>query len=166
MLFVIPVFSGCDKPEETISSRPPMAIEASDECHICGMIIVNFPGPKGEVYTRGSETPLKFCSTRDLFSYLLQPENKTMVTQIYVHDMGATGWEHPASNAFIDARSAWYVADQPFKGAMGPTLSSFKTRQQAEAFIEEHGGRLYRFEEITLARLANLKGGTINPSQP
>lgn len=158
LIFVM-LLSGCGGSEESARPLPPVAIEQGDECHVCGMIISNFPGPKGEAYQRGSERPLKFCSTRDLFSYLLQPENRERVTQIYVHDLAQTGWEHPANDAFVDARAAWYVADQPMKGAMGPTLASFGKREDAQAFAERHGGRLLRFDEITLEILANLQSG-------
>lgn len=160
LLFCLLLFSsvlvGCDKSEDAIKTLPPISIESGDECHVCGMIISNYPGPKGEAYVRHSEIPLKFCSTRDLFSYLLQPENKVNVTQLYVHDMGATDWDHPSDTAFVDARSAWYVADHQLKGAMGPTLASFKKQEEAMAFIDKHGGRLLRFEDITLELLANL----------
>lgn len=153
-------FAGCGEPEDAAKDFPPIAIEAGDECHVCGMSITNFPGPKGEAYLRGKKFPLKFCSTRDLFSYLLQPENQGNVSQIYVHDMGATDWTHPADSAFVDARTAWFVAEQPLKGAMGPTLASFKNREDAMAFVERHGGEVLRFNEITLEILANLTRGT------
>ena len=160
------VLAGCGNSEEGTRILPPVAIEAGDECHVCGMIISNFSGPKGEAFLRTGGRPLKFCSTRDLFSYLLQPESTAMVTQVYVHDMGASDWAHPADGTFIDARMAWYVADQPMRGAMGPTLASFKNQEQARAFIEQHGGRLLRFEEITLEILANLGEGGSSPPHP
>lgn len=158
--------TGCGKSEQATKSFPPAAIEAGDECHVCGMIITNFPGPKGESYVRGREAPLKFCSTRDLFSYLLQPESQPIVTQIYVHDMAATDWEHPADNAFVDAPSAWYVADQPLEGAMGPTLASFKHREDALEFIDKHGGKLLRFEDVTLELMAKLGKGSPTSVHP
>ena len=166
LMLSVSMFVGCGKSDNSAKSLPPIAIEPGDECHVCGMIIANFPGPKGEAYTRNSKTPLKFCSTRDLFSFLLQPESKAMVTQIYVHDMGKTDWEHPADSAFVDARAAWYVADQPLRGAMGPTLASFKQRKDAEAFREQHGGRLLRFEDITLEILAKLGEGSAKSAHP
>lgn len=149
---------GCGNSEKAPESRPPVAIGPGDECHVCGMLITRFPGPKGEVYVRGGSRPLKFCSTRDLFSYLLQPES-VGVTQIYVHDMGATEWVHPDDNAFVDARAAWYVVNQPLQGAMGPTLASFKRREDARVFMDKHGGELLRFDDITLELLADLTSG-------
>ena len=163
---VVAVLAGCGNSEESTRILPPVAIEAGDECHVCGMIITNFSGPKGEAFLRTGARPLKFCSTRDLFSYLLQPESRAMVTQVYVHGMGASDWAHPTDSTFIDARMAWYVADQPMRGAMGPTLAAFKGQEQARAFIEQHGGRLLRFEEITLEILANLGEGASSPPHP
>lgn len=150
---------GCGKQEAETERLPPVAIEKGDECHVCGMIISRFPGPKGEVYMRNARTPLKFCSTRDMFSYLLQPEVQAASTQVYVHDMGVTEWEHPADSAFVDAKEAWYAVGHPMKGAMGATLASFKSREDAERFIEQHGGELLRYEAITLEVLNNLGDG-------
>jgi len=130
-----------------------MAIEKNDECHICGMIIKGFPGPKGQLYKRGNESSLKFCSTRDMFSYLLDPEHQHAIQTVYVHDMAASLWDTPDDAFFIDARTAWYVAGHIRKGAMGPTLASFLDKNVATSFIEQYGGELYRFEDINQAVL-------------
>lgn len=156
MLLVLAPLAGCGKQEDAQERLPPIAIEQGDECHVCGMLISRFPGPKGEAFVRNSKTPLKFCSTRDMFSFLLQPEAGSNVTQVYVHDMAKTDWDHPSDRAFIDAKKAWYVIGQPLKGAMGPTLASFKNRVDAEEFVERHGGRVLRFKDVTLEELARL----------
>lgn len=130
--------------------RQAVAIEQADECHLCGMIISNFPGPKGENFSKSSDTVNKFCSTRDLFSFVLQPENKRQVKEIYVHDMSKTPWQRPEDEYFIDAREAWFVIGSEKRGAMGKTLASFAQKSDAEVFIKEFGGQLYRFDEITI----------------
>ncbi len=157
LVLLLPLLNGCEKSEQTAKPLPPVAIESGDECHVCGMIIDNYPGPKGEAYVRGATQPFKFCSTRDLFSWWLQPENKIAATTIYVHDMGKTNWTHPSDKDFVDARTAWYVIDQPLPGAMGPTLASFAKKTDAEAFIRKHGGHLLQFQDITLEILADMK---------
>jgi len=126
------------------------AIENADECHLCGMIISQFPGPKGELYQKTSEDIAKFCSTRDMFSYLLQPENKRQVQQVFVHDMSKTPWQKTDDQYFIDARTAWFVVDSSKKGAMGKTLASFSLFDDALAFSREYGGKVYPFDEITI----------------
>ncbi|WP_051303569.1 nitrous oxide reductase accessory protein NosL [Psychromonas aquimarina] len=126
------------------------AIENSDECHLCGMIITNYPGPKGEIFEKGSEQAAKFCSTRDMFSYLLQPENKRQAQHIFVHDMSKTPWNKLNDEYFIDARKAWFVVGSSKKGAMGKTLASFSRQDDALAFSKEFGGMVYPFDEITM----------------
>ena len=145
---------GCgDGPAE---NPGPVAITKHDECHVCGMIIERFPGPKGEAYTEGRDRPLKFCSTRDLFAYLLQPEAQTITRTVYVHDMAGADWTHPPDAALVDAREAWYVAGHPLRGAMGATLASFARHEDAAAFARRYGGRVLPFDEITLEVINNL----------
>lgn len=156
LVMLLSLASACDKAGEQRAIHPPVAIEPGDECHVCGMLIRGFPGPKGEVFERDAETPLKFCSTRDLFAYLLQPDAAIAAREVYVHDMAATAWDPPEDRYLVDARKAWYVADQPLKGAMGPTLASFRNREDAQAFADKYHGRLLRFEDITLDLLNRL----------
>lgn len=141
---------GCGESPQEKMMKQAVAIESSDECHLCGMIISNFPGPKGESFQTGSEEVLKFCSTRDLFAYILQPENERQVQQIFVHDMSQTPWQKPNDEHFIDAKAAWYVIGSNQMGAMGKTLASFGKQEDAQAFSKKYGGKLYQFSDITI----------------
>lgn len=133
-------------------------IESSDECHLCGMIISQFKGPKGELYKKEvtqnrSNQVKKFCSTRDLFSFYLDPENQRNITTILVHDMSKMPWQQTNDNHFIDARVAWFVAGSSQYGAMGETLASFSQKQDAQVFVQEFGGEVLSFSQIDLAAL-------------
>lgn len=147
---------GCDAPQDSAKGLVPVPIADGDECHLCGMIINNFPGPKGEAYVLGGSEPLKFCSTRDLFAFLTQPEARANVRAAFVHDIAATPWDRPAFEAFVAASGAWYVAEQPLRGAMGPTLASFAERAAAKRFIEEYGGRLLAYDDVTVDLISRL----------
>ncbi|MCK7546571.1 nitrous oxide reductase accessory protein NosL [Marinobacter koreensis] len=149
--------SACSGGEETVAEKPaPVHIESGDECHVCGMIISGFPGPKGESIAGDSQRVRKFCSTRELFAWKLQPENIHQNDTLYVHDMAQTDWDNPADTALVDARDAFYVAGSDAKGAMGPTLASFALEAEARKFANSHGGRVLRYGEITLA---DVSGG-------
>jgi copper chaperone NosL len=143
-----------EKPVEEVMQQA-VRIESSDECHLCGMLITRFPGPKGQLYEQRQQQVKKFCSTRDLFAHLLQPENSHRVSQVFVHDMAVSPWDN-TGEMYIDARQAWYVVKHSQQGAMGPTLASFKTREAARSFGEHFGGRVIRFEEVTLELLTTL----------
>lgn len=156
---VLAMVAGCGG-EDQPRARPvdPVAFHAGDECHVCGMLIERFEGPKGQAVSRSSETVHKFCSARDMFSWLLQPENRDREWGVFVHDMAATDWANPAAGALIPAREAVYVVGSDRHGAMGPTLVSFARRQDAEAFIERHGGQALDFGEVTLEHLMSGMG--------
>ncbi len=154
VISVVFLMAACtDNQTEQQMLKQAVAIESSDECHLCGMLITNYPGPKGEVADKRSEQINKFCSTRDMFAYYLQPENKRNVTQLFVHDMSKMPWNELNDGHFVDAKTAWYVVGANKHGAMGLTLASFSQKEHANAFKEEFGGQVYSFDEITIDML-------------
>lgn len=151
------MLSGCgDSTPKALAAPAP--ITSGDSCHVCSMTITAHPGPKGEAFLGNDAAPLKFCSTAELFTFLKQPENAAQLSHAYVHDMKETSWDSPSDDAFIRAADAVYVIDHDRRGSMGHTLAPFADKNAAEAFIEDHGGEIVAFEEITLERLAHLGG--------
>jgi copper chaperone NosL len=148
---VTTLMSCSDKAEQQKMLHQAVAIESADECHLCGMLITRFDGPKGEVFRKETgDQVFKFCSTLDLFSYYLDPENKRNVAQILVHDMSKMPWgsESIDDKYFIDAKTAWYVTGSEKTGAMGKTLASFSQQSDAQAFAKEFGGKVLSFADI------------------
>ncbi|MBY6185268.1 nitrous oxide reductase accessory protein NosL [Marinobacter hydrocarbonoclasticus] len=150
------LLAACSQPQAQVADVSAH-VEQQDRCHLCGMVLVRYPGPKG-VANLTSEQQLKFCSTRDLFEFVLQPDKGRQVTQALVHDMGGNNWEHP-NDQFVTAQDAWFVYGSDRPAAMGPALASFAQEQAAQAFADEFGGRLFRFDEITLELLNAHKSG-------
>lgn len=143
--------AACSEPETAQQALEPVAFHESDECHVCGMIIADFPGPKGQaVEKRGVH---KFCSATEMLGWWMQPENRVLGAKLFVHDMGRSDWDKPNDEHLIDATSAYYVAGTSLKGAMGATLASFAEEQAAQKLAAEQGGRVLRFEEIDQAVL-------------
>jgi len=152
-----PLIMSCsDNTEQQKVIHEAVAMESSDECHLCGMLITRFDGPKGEVFRKEQDDKVfKFCSTQDMFSYYLDPENTRNVAQMYVHDMSKMPWgsESIDDKYFIDAKTAWYVVGSRKMGAMGKTLASFSQKADAEVFAKEFGGQVNSFEDINLNSL-------------
>lgn len=136
----------CGKEEEEQVVREPVAFHQDDSCHVCGMVISEFEGPKGQ--SVGNEGVRKFCSTAEMLGWWMQPENRISDASLFVHDMGQSEWSAPDDAHLIDARTAYYVIDIPLKSAMGATLASFSDEAAAQALADEHGGRVLRFEDI------------------
>lgn len=147
--------AGCSDEQEASVACAPEPIADGDECAVCGMFIAGSPGPKAQACLRDGRL-LKFCSTSDLFVWLLQPDSPPQLRQAYVHDMGQAAWDDPSHDAYIAADTAVYVTEQPLMGAMGPTLAAFGRAADAEAFLAEHGGRLLTYEEVDVATLNDL----------
>lgn len=148
--------TGCGEKEQPVQSLEPVGFHADDECHVCGMVVLEFPGAKGQAVEKGSVK--NFCSTGEMIGWWLQPENRVLDARLYVHDMAHGTWENPDDSHLIDAKSAWYVAGTSLKGAMGAVLASFADEAAARKLAEEHGGRVLRFEEIDQAVLQEASG--------
>lgn len=144
----------CEQSHSSRAIAEPIAFHSDDECHVCGMIISNWPGPKGEVLT-GSDEVYKFCSTVDMLSWWLQPEHSNQAADIYVHDMTESTWATPADEHLIDAKQAWYVAGSTQMG-MGPTLASFSSQQAAVDFSEQYQGDVLAWADIDLEVLQKV----------
>ncbi|MFO7994039.1 MAG: nitrous oxide reductase accessory protein NosL [Marinobacter sp.] len=155
--------AGCSESQEQVTEKPaPVHIESGDECHVCGMAITRFPGPKGEAITAREQQVNKFCSTRDMFTWALQPENAKRDHTLYVHDMAQTDWEHPDDTALIDAREAFFVVGSERTGAMGPTLASFASENSALEFANEFGGEVVKFQDVTMQHLTQDTSQTVS----
>lgn len=159
--------AGC-KADPPKVAQAPVDILRSDTSATCGMSIWKAPGPRAEAYLRGRKTPVKFGSTRDLFSYALQPDNRHVVQALFVQDVARIDWAHPSNAAatFVDARTAYYVAWQPLIGSMGPTLASFARQSDARAFQARHGGAVLRFSQITEGLISVLGARCPAPGTP
>ncbi|SDU06204.1 copper chaperone NosL [Pseudomonas pohangensis] len=134
-----------DADKQTLELKP-VPFHSGDECHVCGMIITDFPGPKGEVVEKGSVK--KFCSVAEMIGWHLQPENQHLTARLYVHDMGRSEWDKPDDAQLIDATQAYYVVGTQLKGAMGLVLASFADQQAAQQLAERDGGKVLRFPDI------------------
>ena len=60
------LLAGCDASRDDATALGPVPIASGDECHVCGMLIEEMPGPKGEAVLPGAvrkffvENPSKF----------------------------------------------------------------------------------------------------------
>ena len=140
----------------------PLEISAGTSCSLDSMTLADFPGPKAQIHYASGE-PDFFCDTFELFSVYLLPEQKKRITGIFTQDMGKADWEKPQGH-WIDARQAIYVLGSRKTGSMGPTLAAFALQADAESFARQYGGKVLRFDQVTLD-MVNLTGGVIHDEQ-
>ena len=156
-LATVAPLAACGKSEEKAASTAPVEITQSTSCELDGMLLMDYPGPKGQIHYAGMDQPLFYCDTMEVLNTLLVPEQVRKVNAVYVQDMGHTQCENP-QGAWIDARTAIFVHGSKRKGSMGPTFASFSQEADAKKFIEEYGGELVRMSDIT-PEMVDLRGG-------
>ena len=157
LLLAMPMLScgGGANEEAAHAARAP---DGEARCPVCGMKVLGWPGPKGQLFMQGSDQPLFFDNTVDLMRYLLHPDHKSRARQAYVQDMSQADWDQPDVAPWIDARKAWFVAGHSRMGSMGPTLASFADRDAAEHFVAQYQGELLGYAAIDTALLDALTG--------
>lgn len=158
LLVAVSLLSACGK--QAGNNVGPAEITKESACALDGMYLADYPGPKAQILYEGAPAPEFFCDTMEMFSLYLKPEQARKVAGIYVQDLDKTPWEAP-KGSWIDARSAFYVVGSKKRGAMGPTIPSFGTRDGATKFAEANGGKVYPFAEVT-ADMARLDGGALH----
>lgn len=132
-------------------------IAADTACALDGMVLQDFPGPKGQIqYVEGK--PDFYCDLTELFAVLLAPEQKRQVAGLYVQDMGKADWAHPRGN-WIVAKTALFVVGSRKTGSMGPTFGAFSSQHDADAFVQQQGGQVVRFEQVTAAMVNARRAG-------
>ncbi|MCL2657525.1 MAG: nitrous oxide reductase accessory protein NosL [Betaproteobacteria bacterium] len=159
MIAALFALSACDKPADAPTASASLEPPSDAICALDGMILSDYPGPKGQIRYAGGEADF-FCDTTEILSMLLEPEQSRSITGAYVQDMAHTDWEKPAGH-WVDAKTAFYVGGSNMHGAMGPTFASFSQRSDADSFAAQHGGKVYAFKELT-PQMLKLDGGVIN----
>lgn len=134
--------------EEEAAKFQPIELSKNHACPICGMVLAEYPGPKAQIHYKNKEIET-FDTTPHMFMSYLQPERPRKIGAIYVHDMGKADWDHP-ENYWIDAKKAFFVYGGKKKGPMGEPLVPFSTSKDAETYVKAHGGRIVRFEDVTI----------------
>jgi copper chaperone NosL len=150
----------CDSGSSQPSSHAPREPGGAEQCPVCGMKVLGWPGPKGQLLLTSSDSPLFFDNTVDLMVYVLHPDHRDRVVAVYVQDMTRADWDQPDVAPWIDARQAWFVAGHNRMGSMGPTLASFAEEAAAQAFRDQFQGEVLRYQDVNQELLRFFTGAT------
>ena len=151
---VVTIFlAGFRQDDDNSVAPPPVALNSDAMGVVCGMNLIEHPGPKGQIITAGRIGPFWFTSVRDTVAFTLMPEQPRDIRAIYVSDMArATSWEDPGATNWIDARKAFFVIESRKQGGMGAAEAvPFGNREAADKFAADNGGRVVTFAQIPSA---------------
>lgn len=155
--------AGCGREQPAVDAGKPREISGATTCSLDGMLLADYPGPKGQIIYKGDTEVNWFCDSVELLNVLLKPEQVRAVLAAHVQDMAKADWDKPVGH-WIDARQAVYVLGSKRPGSMGPTAASFAEEAAAKAFAAQWGGRLMRYAEIK-PDMVDLSGGALHDSR-
>lgn len=145
-LIVVILFAACTV--EEVPRPLPVELTRHHTCEVCLMISADIEGAKAQIHYKNDEV-YTFCCTLHMFSFYLRPDRPHNILAIYVNDMGGVT---PGGDAgpWIDAEKAYYLYGSSIKGSHGEALTPFSDLKIAEEYLNEYGGRIVRFNEVTL----------------
>lgn len=148
MLAALAMLAACGKEEESATPPPPATLTQAAIGHFCGMVVLDHPGPKAQIFVAGRPEPYWFTSVRDAVAFTLLPEEPKDVTAFYVTDMGkADDWDRPQS--WIAAGKAVFVIGSARRGGMGQQEAiPFADAAAADQFAAQQGGRIVALADI------------------
>lgn len=151
LLAIFLATSGCQEETAQIDKPFPIALTPEAAGHYCQMVILDHPGPKGQVHLVGHTAPLWFSQVRDGLAYLISEEKTAEIAVLFVNDMGkASSWLEPGDDNWIDVKGAYFVVGSDAKGGMGaPEIVPFGDAKMAADFARKRGGEVKRLSEIT-----------------
>lgn len=156
--------AGCQPNDQTASdNQAPEAMDSTASCSLDGMLLADFPGPKGQIRYAQDKQVYWFCDTVELLSTMLAPEQVRAVRAAYVQDMGKADWDRPSGH-WISARNALFVLGSKRHGSMGPTAASFADEAAAKSFVQTYGGRMLHFADIK-PEMVDLSGGALHDTR-
>lgn len=122
------------------SVGPEPILYGEDDCAHCQMKIMDkrygteIVTDKGKVY--------KFDSVECLVEYLEQPGKSNEKFSLFL----VTAFDQPG--ALVDANSSYYLRSKNLPSPMGMYLSAFKTKSDAEQFMQKYQGKVFDWNEL------------------
>ncbi|WP_291865892.1 nitrous oxide reductase accessory protein NosL [Maribacter sp.] len=120
------------------NSSPEPIEYGTDGCHFCKMTIVDRQHASEIVTKKGKA--FKFDAIECMMNHV-NTIDRNKVKLFLANDYNRPG-------ELMDAATAVYLISKEVPSPMGEYLTAFKTKEEAEKVREEHGGKLYSWEEL------------------
>ena len=142
----------------SISSAQPKPVDPSkrDKCIVCGMFLYKYPRWTPQIHFKDGKVE-HFCSNKCMFAFYLnlsefvKKKSKDDIKIIYVRNYYDLKW--------VDAMKCFFVRNSDVYGPMGRELIPLKSREEVTTFLEDHGGEIIQFENITKELIKELSKG-------
>ena len=153
VLFLVATLAACSQNADAPKVAPkPQVINDASKGYYCTMNLNEHNGGKAQIFLESkADTPIWFSTINQAIGFTRHPGEPKDIAAIYVTDMAQVkDWNAPnADNAWIDAKTAYYVINSKFIGGMGTEDAlPFSTQSAAEAFVKQHGGEIVAFDAV------------------
>ena len=152
--------------DDDVEIPDSIALDGPKQCDVCGMLIEDTFGPNGQTFFDGEypadrDGPAWYDSVRELCTDRFAQEDRYDPIVTYVTDYSTVDYDIQEVDdtqyisgavereTLIRADEAVYVLESNVEGVMGPDLFPFSEKEDAEGFVEEHGGRILDWDDIT-----------------
>ena len=119
-----------------------------DTCVVCGMYPARYPKHNAQIWAKGGKI-IHFCSTHCFVDFNAEPAKytgKAVMTKM--------AWVTLFDDEMYEsAFGPYYVVGSKVHGPMGVEALPFKSKKNAQAFVETNGGEIVSFSELTPAML-------------
>lgn len=162
--------AGCTGSSE--STPAAVALDDGQSCDQCGMVIDAHPGPTGQVYfddhLSERDGPAWFCSGTCTYTYRFDrvAEGATPLVT-YLTDYSAVDYAvegdgpsitaHLAADDYAPEDDLVVAVGTGVRGAMGPDLIPFGDADDAESFVDDHGGEVIDTADIDRELVDSIK---------
>ncbi len=113
------------------------------KCPVCGMFVYKYPKWAAHMVVNGKD--FYFDGVKDMLKYYFFDKDfkydRNKISKVEVRDYYTL--------ESLNATKAFYVIGSKIYGPMGNELIPFKTQKEAENFINDHGGRVIKFDQTT-----------------
>lgn len=115
------------------------------KCPVCGMFVAKYPKWAAKLENK---TIHYFDGVKDMMKFIF-------TNNIQIKQLNSTVTDYYTING-IKALSALYVVGSNVYGPMGNELIPFSNMKKAKEFATNHGGKIYKFQEITKELVESL----------
>lgn len=106
-------------------------------CPVCGMFVAPYPNWVSTI-TLASGEQLAFDGPKDMFRFMM--ELPSFRPDLKLEDLQQFQVTEYYSTRKVDATSVFFIAGSDVLGPMGQELVPIAGKEQAETFLQDHGG--------------------------
>lgn len=141
-------------PASGLDMLDPRPVPDKARCPVCGMYPARFPRWAAQTLFKDGAAHF-FDSPVDLFAFLHRLDRHDR--SYTLDDVAVSFVKNHESGQWIEAQQAFFVNGSSVVGPMRDAdLPAFASREAAEAFARQHGGKLLSFADITPELIQSL----------